>query len=220
MRSRRSARPRSSARAGEIEHGGALIHTPYFGNLMREFLQGESIICFADARADAGETLVVPLWHKTRGRNPQPLPDDHRPGLRRPARGRDRRRRRGVDRARARTPASATAPPTPPSPPKTLESVLIMKRPQDRHRRRGDPHRGRPRGLPPPPASPSSPRSSRTPGPARDSSTTWARHRRHTRRTSARCWPRRCSTRSARPPRRTARPRSSGSTARSSTARL
>jgi hypothetical protein len=51
--------------AGEIEHGGALIHTPYFGNLMREFLDGESIICFADTRADAGEPLVVPLWHKT-----------------------------------------------------------------------------------------------------------------------------------------------------------
>ncbi|SNT29576.1 amino acid synthesis family protein [Rhodococcoides kyotonense] len=50
--------------AGEIEHGGALIHTPYFGNLLREFLQGESIICFADARADAGQELVVPLWHK------------------------------------------------------------------------------------------------------------------------------------------------------------
>lgn len=51
--------------AGEIEHGGALIHTPYFGNLMREFLDGESIICFADTRAEAGTTLVVPLWHKT-----------------------------------------------------------------------------------------------------------------------------------------------------------
>lgn len=51
--------------AGEIEHGGALIHTPYFGNLMREFLAGESIICFADTRAEAGEPLVVPLWHKT-----------------------------------------------------------------------------------------------------------------------------------------------------------
>jgi len=51
--------------AGEIEHGGALIHTPWFGNLMRDFLQGESIICFADTRAEAGETLVVPLWHKT-----------------------------------------------------------------------------------------------------------------------------------------------------------
>ncbi|UUU36474.1 amino acid synthesis family protein [Streptomyces sp. CA-210063] len=52
--------------AGEIEHAGALIHTPYFGNLVREFLQGESIICFADTRAEAGETLIVPLWHKTR----------------------------------------------------------------------------------------------------------------------------------------------------------
>jgi hypothetical protein len=51
--------------AGELEHGGALIHTPYFGNLLREFLQGESIICFADTRAEAGEALVVPLWHKT-----------------------------------------------------------------------------------------------------------------------------------------------------------
>lgn len=51
--------------AGEIEHGGALIHTPYFGNLMREFLDGESIICFADTRAEAGAPLVVPLWHKS-----------------------------------------------------------------------------------------------------------------------------------------------------------
>lgn len=51
--------------AGEIEHGGALIHTPFFGNLMREFLGGQSIICFADARADAGDALVVPLWHKS-----------------------------------------------------------------------------------------------------------------------------------------------------------
>lgn len=51
--------------AGEIEHAGALIHTPWFGNLMRDFLEGESIICFADVRGEAGETLVVPLWHKT-----------------------------------------------------------------------------------------------------------------------------------------------------------
>lgn len=50
---------------GEIEHAGALIHTPYFGNLVREFLEGTSIICFADDRAEAGQPLVVPLWHKT-----------------------------------------------------------------------------------------------------------------------------------------------------------
>ena len=85
--------------SGEIEHGAALIHTPYFGNLMREFLDGESIICFADTRADAGETLVVPLWHKTAGRDPQSLPDHHRPRLRRSSRRRDRRRRRRLDRA-------------------------------------------------------------------------------------------------------------------------
>lgn len=50
---------------GEIEHAGALIHTPYFGNLVREFLDGASIICFADDRAEAGQALVVPVWHKT-----------------------------------------------------------------------------------------------------------------------------------------------------------
>jgi hypothetical protein len=50
--------------AGEIEHGAALIHTPFFGNLVREYFDGESIICFADDRADAGASLVVPLWHK------------------------------------------------------------------------------------------------------------------------------------------------------------
>ena len=50
---------------GEIEHAGALIHTPYFGNLLREFLEGTSIICFSDTRADAGGDVRVPLWHKT-----------------------------------------------------------------------------------------------------------------------------------------------------------
>lgn len=51
--------------AGELEHGAALIHTPYFGNLVREYLQGESIICFADMRAGAGASLTIPMWHKT-----------------------------------------------------------------------------------------------------------------------------------------------------------
>lgn len=51
--------------AGELEHAAALIHTPYFGDLLRSYLDGESIICFADTRADAGQLLVVPLWHKT-----------------------------------------------------------------------------------------------------------------------------------------------------------
>lgn len=50
---------------GEIEHAGALIHTPYFGNLLRELTEGESIIVFSDDRADAGASLTVPMWHKT-----------------------------------------------------------------------------------------------------------------------------------------------------------
>lgn len=51
--------------AGELEHAGALVHTPYFGNLVREALEGTSIICFVDGRGEAGELLRVPLWHKT-----------------------------------------------------------------------------------------------------------------------------------------------------------
>lgn len=50
---------------GELEHAGALVHTPYFGNLMREFLEGTSIMCFSDDRAEAGTSIRVPLWHKT-----------------------------------------------------------------------------------------------------------------------------------------------------------
>lgn len=50
---------------GELEHAGALIHTPYFGNLLREALEGTSIICFVDGRAVPGEQLRVPMWHKS-----------------------------------------------------------------------------------------------------------------------------------------------------------
>ena len=49
---------------GEIEHAGALIHTPYFGNLFREITEGDSIIVFSDDRMDAGSSLTVPMWHK------------------------------------------------------------------------------------------------------------------------------------------------------------
>ena len=50
---------------GEIEHGAALMHTPYFGNVFRELVEGTSIICFAEERAGAGASLSVPMWHKT-----------------------------------------------------------------------------------------------------------------------------------------------------------
>jgi Amino acid synthesis len=49
---------------GEIEHAGALIHTPYFGDVLRSRVQGRSIIVFSDQRAAAGTTLSIPLWHK------------------------------------------------------------------------------------------------------------------------------------------------------------
>lgn len=50
---------------GESEHGSALIHTPYFGNLVRELLDGTSIIVFNEERACAGATITVPIWHKS-----------------------------------------------------------------------------------------------------------------------------------------------------------
>jgi hypothetical protein len=49
---------------GETEHAGALIHTPYFGNLFREITEGSSVIVFSDDRAEAGAPLTVPMWHK------------------------------------------------------------------------------------------------------------------------------------------------------------
>ncbi|MGW7514464.1 amino acid synthesis family protein [Streptomyces sp. NPDC054796] len=50
---------------GEAEHGDALIHTPYFGNILRELLDGTSIIAFSEERSPAGATVTVPMWHKT-----------------------------------------------------------------------------------------------------------------------------------------------------------
>jgi hypothetical protein len=49
---------------GEIEHAGALIHTPFFGNLVREIAEGTSIIVFSDDRLEAGSPITVPMWHK------------------------------------------------------------------------------------------------------------------------------------------------------------
>ncbi|WP_200896414.1 amino acid synthesis family protein [Pseudarthrobacter chlorophenolicus] len=49
---------------GEVEHAAALIHTPFFGNLVREFLEGTSILSFSDDRAEPGNTIAVPMWHK------------------------------------------------------------------------------------------------------------------------------------------------------------
>ncbi|QWF82981.1 amino acid synthesis family protein [Amycolatopsis sp. CA-230715] len=72
---------------GEIEHAGALIHTPYFGDVLRSRTEGESIIVFSDQRAAAGTTLSVPLWHKEHASTrshyqtlPVRVPDAPRPG--------------------------------------------------------------------------------------------------------------------------------------------
>ncbi|MHA6800242.1 amino acid synthesis family protein [Bounagaea algeriensis] len=72
---------------GEIEHAGALIHTPYFGDVLRNRTEGESIIVFSDQRAAAGTTLSVPLWHKDHAATrshyqtlPVRVPDGPRPG--------------------------------------------------------------------------------------------------------------------------------------------
>ena len=50
---------------GEVEHAGALIHTPYFGNIVRELLEGTSVLCFADGRGIPSQSIRVPIWHKT-----------------------------------------------------------------------------------------------------------------------------------------------------------
>lgn len=50
--------------SGEVEHAAALIHTPFFGNLVREFLEGTSILSFSDDRAEPGTSIAVPMWHK------------------------------------------------------------------------------------------------------------------------------------------------------------
>ncbi|GAA1791107.1 amino acid synthesis family protein [Planosporangium flavigriseum] len=52
--------------SGEIEHGAALIHTPHYGDHFRDLVNGTSVINFADTRASAGTSLVIPVWHKTR----------------------------------------------------------------------------------------------------------------------------------------------------------
>ena len=145
--SRRSARPPSWEARGEIEHGGALIHTPYFGNLMREFLDGESIICFADTRAEAGETLVVPLWHKTQAATRSHYQTVTTRVSDAPARRRDRHRRRRLHRP---PPASPHRGPHDRSRRhrRRIWRVSCHEGPQDRHHRRGDPHRRRPGGQP------------------------------------------------------------------------
>lgn len=50
--------------SGEIEHGSALLHTPFFGNVIRESLDGTSYISFSDSVGAVGTGLTLPLGHK------------------------------------------------------------------------------------------------------------------------------------------------------------
>jgi hypothetical protein len=52
---------------GELEHAAALLHTPYFGNLLRERLAGTEYISWSDVRGTPGTLLVIPTINKTRG---------------------------------------------------------------------------------------------------------------------------------------------------------
>ena len=52
---------------GELEHGAALTHTPYFAGHLRSFFEGTAVISFADTRGAAGESLIVPLCDKETG---------------------------------------------------------------------------------------------------------------------------------------------------------
>lgn len=53
--------------AGELEHGAALTHTPYFASSLRSLFDGSAVISFADARAAAGDPVSIPLCEKTTG---------------------------------------------------------------------------------------------------------------------------------------------------------
>lgn len=50
---------------GEVEHGAAVIHTPHLGDRYRHRVGGSSVIAFAERRAGAGASLLIPMWHKT-----------------------------------------------------------------------------------------------------------------------------------------------------------
>lgn len=50
---------------GEVEHGAALVHNPFFSDVVRDNLGGASVIASTEARAGAGATVHVPLVHLT-----------------------------------------------------------------------------------------------------------------------------------------------------------
>jgi len=53
--------------AGELEHGAAIMHTPYFASHLRTFFDGSAVISFSDTRGAPGEPLTIPLCEKQTG---------------------------------------------------------------------------------------------------------------------------------------------------------
>lgn len=51
--------------AGETEHGDALVHNPFFSNVVRLGAAGTSVIASTETRGPAGTSLAVPLCHVT-----------------------------------------------------------------------------------------------------------------------------------------------------------
>ncbi|HUB71129.1 MAG TPA: amino acid synthesis family protein [Acidimicrobiales bacterium] len=49
---------------GELEHGSALIHTPFFADVLRACVEGTAVMPSAEHRGPAGSRLVVPMGHK------------------------------------------------------------------------------------------------------------------------------------------------------------
>jgi len=51
--------------AGEVEHGAALVHNPFFSDVVRAAVDGTAVIASTEARGEAGTTVHVPLCHVT-----------------------------------------------------------------------------------------------------------------------------------------------------------
>jgi hypothetical protein len=51
--------------AGDMEHGAALLHGPYFGPYYRKVVGGTSPISFAEIRGGPGTSVSIPTHHKT-----------------------------------------------------------------------------------------------------------------------------------------------------------
>lgn len=51
--------------AGEVEHGAALVHNPFFSDVVRDNVAGTSVITSTEARGAPGTTVHVPLCHIT-----------------------------------------------------------------------------------------------------------------------------------------------------------